>query len=83
MLLSELRLRAMRAEKDVRGAGEGTSRVATSKLTLPVLRLLLSEKTDRIPRTKSEIVIALSWFQVFDVDADHLARLQRKARSAS
>lgn len=58
-------------------------RTPTSKLTLPVLRLLLLEKTDSIPRTKAEIVIALAWFQVHDVDAGHLQRLQRKARSAS
>lgn len=59
------------------------SRVPTSQLTLRVLRLLLSEKTDAIPKTKAEIVLALGWFGVHDVDPGHLQRLQRKARNAS
>ena len=56
-------------------------RVPTSKLSLPVLKLLLGEKTDTLPKTKSAIVDALGWFQVHDVDAAHLARLQKKSRS--
>jgi hypothetical protein len=56
-------------------------RVPTSRLSLPVLKLLLGEKTDTLPKTKSAIVDALGWFQVHDVDAADLVRLQQKSRS--
>lgn len=80
----DLAARADRVRRVPRGsAALLPARVPTSKCALPVLRLLLLEKTDTIPKTKAEIVSALGWFGVRDVDPGHLQRLQRKVRNAS